>query len=404
MPGFPPRPRTHTQALQQQLRASKESSASLRQLLAAAKTDATAQRVKAAEQAVAVADHTAAVARAEAAAQAADADRVLALSRASAARADAEAANAALAQAQAALAEAAEARRAADAHHRVELEQARQEVAAAVREAGQCKEAAARAEDGVLEGVRACFDTASSGVNGNGCTAHDCFQRIRQHFTDQLTKLAAVDDAWAATSSHLAKVAAESWLQDVQAHELQSLRTEVTRLRELHQAVADDAITRADACGDMGTDDGVSREPPPAVRAALVDSGSQTDAPAVEALERASSEAEELRHTVETLRASLQETTSAHDGIVEELKASTRAAVLDALDHKRAAAAAKTQLTQAQAQLKAMTSRQQDDATCVCERGWLGLLLPLITVLPKIMQRPMTAVQVEHRCPPHVDG
>ena len=337
--------------------------------------------MKAAEQAVAVADHTAAVARAEAAAQVADADRVLALSRASAARADAEAANAALAQAQAALAEAAEARRAADAHHRVELEQARQEVAAAVREAGQCKEAAARAEDGVLEGVRACFDTASSGVNGNGCTAYDCFQRIRQHFTDQLTKLAAVDDAWAATSSHLAKVAAESWLQDVQAHELQSLRTEVTRLRELHQAVADDAITRA-ACGDVRTDDGASREPPPAVRVALVDSGSQTDAPAVEALELASSEAEELRLTVETLRASLQETTSAHDGIVEELKASTRAAVLDALDHKRAAAAAKTQLTQAQAQLKAMTSRQQDDATCVCERGWLGLLLPLVTVLP----------------------
>ena len=334
--------------------------------------------MKAAEQAVAVADHTAAVARAEAAAQVADADRVLALSRASAARADAEAANAALAQAQAALAEAAEARRAADAHHRVELEQARQEVAAAVREAGQCKEAAARAEDGVLEGVRACFDTASSGVNGNGCTAYDCFQRIRQHFTDQLTKLAAVDDAWVATSSHLAKVAAESWLQDVQAHELQSLRTEVTRLRELHQAVADDAITRADACGDVRTDDGAPREPP----AALVDSGSQTHAPAVEAPECASSEAEELRQTVETLRASLQETTSAHDGIVEELKASTRAAVLDALDHKRAAAAAKTQLTQAQAQLKAMTSRQQDDATCVCERGWLGLLLPLVTVLP----------------------
>ena len=76
--------------------------------------------------------------------------------------------------------------------------------------------------------VARSFASSSSGVNGNGCTAYDAFQRLRQCFAVDI-EAAGEDEsqAWAGTSAQVAKVAAESWLLEAQAEEVKGLRAEV---------------------------------------------------------------------------------------------------------------------------------------------------------------------------------
>jgi len=62
------------------------------------------------------------------------------------------------------------------------------------------------------------FHDSSSSVNGNGYTAFDVFQRLHAHIKDLILEHGDAD-AWAATSSQLAKVAAESWSKDAKQSE-----------------------------------------------------------------------------------------------------------------------------------------------------------------------------------------